>query len=68
VPSQDYFDLFAEAQIDGFGVDELTLRAGVENLTDEEPPLLPSWTGANTDPAQYDVLGRRFYLNASIRF
>jgi hypothetical protein len=38
------------------------------NLADEEPPLMPSWIAANTDPSQYDLLGRRYYLNLSYRF
>jgi iron complex outermembrane receptor protein len=64
VPSRHYYDLFAEGDFASFG---LTLRAGVENLADEQPPLIPSWTGANTEPSQYDVLGRRFYVSASVR-
>jgi outer membrane receptor protein involved in Fe transport len=44
------------------------LRAGVENLTDAEPPIFPSWIAANTDPSQYDVLGRRYYLEMGYRF
>lgn len=46
----------------------LTLRAGVENLTDEDPPIFPSWVAANTEPSQYDVLGRRYYVNLTYRF
>ena len=44
------------------------MRGGVENLTNEQPPLLPSQVQANTDPSQYDVLGRRYYLSLSHRF
>jgi outer membrane receptor protein involved in Fe transport len=66
VPSQHYYDLFAESHFEGGLFERLTLRAGVENLTNEQPPLMPSWVGANTDPSQYDVPGRRFYINASI--
>jgi iron complex outermembrane recepter protein len=46
----------------------LTLRAGVENLADEDPPLVASPIQANTDPSQYDVLGRRYYVNLTYRF
>jgi iron complex outermembrane receptor protein len=42
--------------------DNLKLTAGIENLTDEDPPLLPGGLGANTDPSQYDLLGRRYFL------
>jgi outer membrane receptor protein involved in Fe transport len=68
IPSHDYFDLFASYDFDAGALDGLTLRAGVENLTDEDPPLLPSPVQANTDPSQYDVLGRRFYMNLTYRF
>ena len=68
IPSSDYFDLFASATIEVGTRGALTLRGGVENLTDEDPPLLPSQVQANTDPSQYDVLGRRYYLNLSYRF
>jgi iron complex outermembrane receptor protein len=49
-------------------LDGLVLRAGVENLADREPPLVPTQVQANTEPAQYDVLGRRYYLNLTYRF
>jgi outer membrane receptor protein involved in Fe transport len=68
IPSYDYFDVgasydFAEGFLDG-----LELRAGVENLTDEDPPIFPSSTQMNTDPSQFDVLGRRYFLSLSYRF
>jgi len=46
----------------------LTLRVGIENLTDEEPPLVPTGPQDNTDPSQYDVLGKRYYINATYKF
>ena len=46
----------------------LELTVGVENVGDEEPPLFPSYTQANTDPSQYDVLGRRYLMNLRYRF
>jgi outer membrane receptor protein involved in Fe transport len=68
VPSYDYFDLYAGYAFGAGRADGLTLRAGIENLTDEDPPLLPSSVNANTDASQYDVLGRRYYMNLSYRF
>ncbi len=47
---------------------DATLEAGVENLTDTAPPLFPSYPQANTDPSQYDVLGRRYWLSLRCRF
>jgi outer membrane receptor protein involved in Fe transport len=68
VPSYDYFDLslrheFAEGILGG-----LALTFGVENLTDENPPIFPSPVAANTDPSRYDTLGRRYYVNLKYRF
>ena len=68
VPHQDYFNLDVGYAIEDGWFDGLTVRAGVENLTDEDPPIFPSWVNANTDPSQYDVLGRRYYVNLTLRF
>jgi iron complex outermembrane recepter protein len=46
----------------------LRLRAGVTNLTDEDPIIYPSAQQSNTDPATYDVLGRRFFVSATYAF
>ena len=68
VPGYDYFDVSGSYEFDQGMLAGLVLRAGVENLTDETPPLLASPVAANTDPSQYDVLGRRFYFSASYKF
>jgi iron complex outermembrane receptor protein len=51
------------------------LRFGVNNLYDKQPPRLGVRAGASwltqsgiTDPSTYDVLGRRLYLGARLRF
>ena len=68
VPHQDYFSLDVGYAIEDGWFDGLTVRAGVENLTDEDPrSSRRGWT-ANTDPSQYDVLGRRYYVNLTLRF
>jgi outer membrane receptor protein involved in Fe transport len=46
----------------------LELRAGVENLTDETPPLYTAAVQMNTDPSTFDVLGRRYFVRANLRF
>lgn len=45
----------------------LTLRAGISNLTDQQPRQYSPNIQANTDPSTFDVLGRRYFvgLNAS---
>ncbi len=66
VPHLDYFDLDASYAFSAGPLAGLELRVGVENLTGEDPPIFPSYIQANTDPSQYDVLGRRYY--ASLRY
>ena len=44
------------------------LRVGIENATDEDPPIFPSYSQSNTDPSQYDVLGRRYYVSLNYSF
>jgi outer membrane receptor protein involved in Fe transport len=62
--------------------EDILLRVGIDNLLDKEPPLLErnsapppgvlaggTFGGANaTDPPQYDFIGRRFYLGATVKF
>ena len=51
----------------------LTLRAGVNNILDRDPPLTdqqgPSVFGNNnTFPGTYDALGRKFFVNATLKW
>ena len=62
--SVDYLDLtfgytFSDA------LQGLRLRAGITNLTDEDPIIYPSQQQSNTDPSTYDVLGRRYFVSAT---
>jgi outer membrane receptor protein involved in Fe transport len=68
VPHKDYFDVDASYTVNDGWFDGLTIRAGVENVTDEPPPVFPTWVFANTDPSQYDVLGRRYYVTLALHF
>lgn len=67
VPARDYFGLSASYEIESGTYRGLTARAGIENVFDEDPPIFPSWQQANTDPSQYDVLGRRYFFSLSYR-
>ena len=49
-------------------MDGLTLRAGINNLLDEDPPYYTDPIDQNTDPFTYDLLGRRYFVSASYRF
>ena len=60
-PSTDYFDLAALWD----PTDSVSLRFGINNLFDEDPPICPCSSG-NTVPQSYDALGR--YLFAGIRY
>lgn len=64
LPAVDYFDLNGSWSIH----DNVSLRAGVNNLTDEEPNVYSPGVQANTDPSTYDVLGRRYYVGLTAKF
>ena len=68
VPHFDYLDLEASYEFQPRRLQGLVLRAGVQNLTDRGPPVFPSAVGANTDPSQYDVLGRRYFVSLNDTF
>jgi len=64
VDSMWYFDLRATYDVN----DAVSLRVGVNNLFDEQPPLYSPNIQANTDPSTYDVLGRRYFVGLTARF
>jgi outer membrane receptor protein involved in Fe transport len=68
IPHYDYFDLGASYDFEEGALAGLELRVGIENATDEDPPLFPSGTQFNTDPSQYDILGRRYYMSLRYSF
>ncbi|MNH85108.1 Vitamin B12 transporter BtuB precursor [compost metagenome] len=59
-----YFDLRGTWDVN----DTVSLRAGVNNVFDEQPPLYTPNIQSNTDPSTYDVLGRRYYVGLTARF
>ena len=62
VKAMDYFDLSGVYRLN----EQVELRGGVLNIADRQPP---AWTGEGaTDPALYDVLGRRFYAGVKLSF
>ncbi len=52
--------------------ESMDFMLGVDNLFDEEPPIftddVQAGQQANTDPTLYDILGRRYYANATFKF
>jgi len=71
--AQDYVDL-AVAYVMEVGPSALTMRLGINNITDEEPPLVSQATctstlcSGNTFPQVYDTLGRTIFLNVTADF
>ena len=75
-PAYDWFGLSARYQ----AADQVELRAGVDNLFDKQPPRVgvnTQTTGrvgayntasGQTDPGAYDVIGRSFYVGATLSF
>jgi iron complex outermembrane receptor protein len=63
VDSTWYFDLSGSYEL----TDKITLRLGVNNVTNQEPRLYTPNIQANTDPSTYDILGRRYFLGFDMR-
>ena len=72
VDAQHYFDLSATYTL----WDMVNLRAGVNNIFDKSPPIIPTGSGScptaacagNTYPQTWDYLGRFLYLGATVDF
>ena len=70
LPSFDYFDLSANWRIK----DQYTLRVGVNNVMDLQPPLVGSghlaqvFGNGNTYPQVYDALGRYIFMGITAQF
>ena len=64
--SQNYLDLSARYNL----LDNTTVRFGVNNITDEDPPLSSGVGTApgngNTYPQVYDARGRYIFMGAAI--
>ncbi|WBH15399.1 TonB-dependent receptor domain-containing protein [Sphingomonas radiodurans] len=70
ISGKDYFDLTVRANVG----ENYTFTFGVQNLLDQEPPLVGGEAGSttfnsgNTFPSTYDAIGRRFVAGAKVRF
>jgi outer membrane receptor protein involved in Fe transport len=68
IDSQDYIDLAANWNV----TDYATLRIGMNNIMDEEPPFVPQGVTArengNTYPGIYDPLGSYWFIGATLQF
>ncbi|WP_105103472.1 TonB-dependent receptor plug domain-containing protein [Microbulbifer pacificus] len=68
IPDMHYYDLNASYAFSNGAMEGLSLRAGILNLTDETPHIYPSYVQSNTDPSQYDVLGRQYFVALNYQF
>jgi outer membrane receptor protein involved in Fe transport len=59
-----YHDLSARYAI----TQNISLRAGISNLADQQPRLYTPNIQANTDPSTFDVLGRRYFVGLTARY
>lgn len=71
IDDYDYLDLYASYYLWN---DRIRLSLGIDNLTDEEPPVVGNEAGdtssnsGNTFPSNYDVLGRAYTFGARLTF
>ena len=68
--ARNYFDV----AVSWAATKQLSLRAGINNLLDKDPPFSDyttqgaGFSNGNTYPQVYDTLGRRVFLNATYKF
>ena len=61
--SYDSFDLYSSFKLS----EGLSLRGGVDNLLDKNPPVTRGIAGS-TDAQNYDIIGRRYYVAVTAKF
>jgi len=70
IDAYNYIDISGQYRIN----DNVRVIAGVENLFDDEPPIIGNDTGTtsfnsgNTFPSLYDTLGRMYSFGVTVRF
>ena len=62
-PSYVYYGLDASYRLGK----SYTLRAGIDNIADKEPPIVRGTAGV-TSPTTFDTVGRRFFVGATASF
>lgn len=71
IDDYDYLDLYVSYNL---WEDRVRISAGIDNLTDEDPPVLGNEAGdtssnsGNTFPSNYDTLGRMYTFGARLSF
>jgi outer membrane receptor protein involved in Fe transport len=60
--------VYADTSVRWTPTEALTVRLGIDNLTDQDPKLYTPDQDSGTNPSVYDVIGRRWYMSATYRF
>ncbi|GFE86463.1 TonB-dependent receptor plug domain-containing protein [Steroidobacter agaridevorans] len=65
-----YVDLSANYNLSRLGYGDVQVFAGVDNVLDKDPPVIPLNFISNfaTNGSHYDVIGRKYYVGARVRF
>ena len=65
-----YVDLSVHYDLKNLGSSEVTIFGGIDNVLDKDPPVIPNNFISNvaTNGAIYDVIGRKFYVGARMKF
>jgi iron complex outermembrane recepter protein len=65
-----YLDLSIHYDLKNLGEGEIRIFAGIDNVLDKDPPVVPLNFIANaaTNGAIYDVIGRKYFLGARMKF
>lgn len=70
ISSITYVDLSTHYDLTSFGDTEVQIFGGIDNVFDKDPPVIPLnfISNAATNGAHYDVIGRRYYVGARVKF
>ena len=60
--------VYVDASTAWQATEALTVRLGIDNLTDEKPELYTPDQDSGTNPTVYDVIGRRYFVTVNYRF
>ena len=63
-------DLSTRYDLTNLGFGEVQVFAGIDNVMDKDPPVVPLNFISNsaTNGTHYDVIGRKFYVGARMKF
>jgi outer membrane receptor protein involved in Fe transport len=70
ISSMTYVDLSTHYDLKNLGYGEVQIFAGVDNVFDKDPPVIPLNFISNsaTNSVHYDVIGRKYFVGARMKF